>query len=154
MTEHDECRRCRVLELRCAELERQLAEARRRLERLARPLAKGRESLPQLTTREVEVLELIARGLSTDEIGEELYLSRNSVKTHTRKLYKKLGVSNRTEAAIWALNRPPTDSGAPASPDGGGRVSPMGLGHRSADGHGAPSRDGHGARVSDQEAVP
>ncbi|WCO68245.1 response regulator transcription factor [Iamia majanohamensis] len=106
MHTHDDCEACRRLEARCARLEQELAEARRALARAERPVpGVDPGDLPTLTSREVEVLDLIAQGLSTDQIGAELYLSRNSVKTHTRKLYRKLGVSSRTEAAIWALNR-------------------------------------------------
>jgi DNA-binding NarL/FixJ family response regulator len=58
---------------------------------------------PELTVREAQVLELIARGCSSREIADALYLSVNSVKTHTRNLYRKIGVSNRASAAVWAL---------------------------------------------------
>lgn len=121
------CEQCRALELRCVDLERRLAQAEQRAARGGRvrpEVADGADL--DLTTRELEVLQLIAQGLSTDEIGEELYLSRNSVKTHTRKLYRKLGVSNRTEAAIWALHRPGPDGHGPPCADGQGSPSPDG----------------------------
>lgn len=51
-----------------------------------------------LTEREQDVLRLMAAGLSNPEIAQELYLSLNTVKTHTRGIYGKLGVSNRTQA--------------------------------------------------------
>ncbi len=124
MSQDHECARCKALEGRCADLERQLAEARHERDRASRPgPGVDPEEVTGLTSRELEVLHLIAQGLSTDEIADQLYLSRNSVKTHTRKLYRKIGVSNRTEAAVWALSRvggngqgPPTDG--VARPDG------------------------------------
>ena len=57
-----------------------------------------------LTARERDILRLIAAGLSTREIAEQLYLSINTVKTHTRGLYGKLGVSSRLELALFAIN--------------------------------------------------
>jgi len=55
-----------------------------------------------LTDRELEVLALVAIGSSNSEIAKQLYLSIDTVKTHLRKLYGKLGVRNRTEAALRA----------------------------------------------------
>jgi LuxR family maltose regulon positive regulatory protein len=51
-----------------------------------------------LTDRELEVLQLIAEGLTNREVGERLYLAANTVKAHTRTIYSKLGVNNRTQA--------------------------------------------------------
>ena len=51
-----------------------------------------------LTPRELEILELIAAGLSTREIAERIYLSENTVKTHAGRLYDKLGARRRTQA--------------------------------------------------------
>lgn len=59
-------------------------------------------SAVSLTDRELEVLALVAVGASNAEIAEQLYLSIDTVKTHLRKLYAKLGVRNRTEAAVRA----------------------------------------------------
>lgn len=56
-----------------------------------------------LTAREAEVLERIAQGLSTQEIADDLYLGVNSIKTHTQSLFRKLGVTSRTQAALWAV---------------------------------------------------
>ena len=52
--------------------------------------------------REQEVLALIAFGMSNAEIGKELFLSVDTVKTYVRRLYSKLGVSNRAQAALHA----------------------------------------------------
>jgi DNA-binding CsgD family transcriptional regulator len=51
-----------------------------------------------LTQREHEILGLIAEGLSNREIGERLFVSENTVKTHSSRLFDKLGVSRRTQA--------------------------------------------------------
>ena len=55
-----------------------------------------------LSERETTVLEAVARGLSNREIGRELWISEQTVKFHLRNVYRKLGVSSRTEAARHA----------------------------------------------------
>ncbi len=55
-----------------------------------------------LSDRELEVLELIARGLTNREIARRLFLSHNTVKVHTRNIYGKLAVNNRTQAVAEA----------------------------------------------------
>lgn len=57
---------------------------------------------PDLTGRESQVLERLARAMSTRAIADDLYLSPNSVKTHTQSVYRKIGVRTRAEAALWA----------------------------------------------------
>jgi DNA-binding NarL/FixJ family response regulator len=56
-----------------------------------------------LTERELEVLRLLADGLDNRQIGEALYLSPTTVKRHVSAIVVKLGVSNRVQAAIWAV---------------------------------------------------
>ena len=51
-----------------------------------------------ITRRELEILELIARGLSNREIAEKLFVSENTVKTHSSRLFDKLDVKRRTQA--------------------------------------------------------
>jgi LuxR family maltose regulon positive regulatory protein len=51
-----------------------------------------------LSERELEVLHLIAHGLTNPEIASRLFISLNTVKTHCRSIYGKLGVHNRTQA--------------------------------------------------------
>jgi len=60
---------------------------------------------PLLTPREREVLRLTADGLSAPDIGERLYLSPATVKTHLQHLYGKLGVSDRAAAVAEAMRR-------------------------------------------------
>jgi LuxR family maltose regulon positive regulatory protein len=60
------------------------------------------EMLEPLSDRETEILRLIADGLTNQEIGSQLFLSLNTVKVHTRNIYGKLGVHNRTQAIAKA----------------------------------------------------
>lgn len=55
-----------------------------------------------LSQREVEILNLVARGAINTEIGEKLFISRHTVKSHLYNIYKKIKVTNRLEAALWA----------------------------------------------------
>jgi DNA-binding NarL/FixJ family response regulator len=58
---------------------------------------------PQLTVREREVLNLIAVGRSNREIAKTLTLAEKTVKTHVSNVLMKLGVADRTQAALWAV---------------------------------------------------
>lgn len=62
---------------------------------------KGEEH--NLTAREIEVLELIAEGMINKEIAKQLYISEKTVKNHVSNIFKKLNVSDRTQAAIYAF---------------------------------------------------
>lgn len=57
-----------------------------------------------LSVRESEVLALIAQGLSNQEVADRAFLSVNSVKTYIRLAYRKVGVTSRTQAVLWALD--------------------------------------------------
>jgi DNA-binding CsgD family transcriptional regulator len=61
------------------------------------PDEKKRENL-HITRRELEILELIAQGLSNREIAEKLFVSENTVKTHSSRVFDKLGARRRTQA--------------------------------------------------------
>jgi LuxR family maltose regulon positive regulatory protein len=60
------------------------------------------ELVEPLSEREIEVLELIAEGLTNQEIASQLYLAPSTVKVHTRNIYGKLGVHHRTDAVAKA----------------------------------------------------
>ncbi len=60
---------------------------------------------PDLTAREREVLEVMAKGLSNQEIGEVLSISPESVKIHLKHIFEKLGVTKRVECALVAQRR-------------------------------------------------
>jgi DNA-binding CsgD family transcriptional regulator len=88
-------------------------EAKPLLEELddARPFAAGGrqgaggEGTPELTPRELEVLALLAQGLTNGQIGKQLYISTKTVSVHVSNLLAKLGASGRTEAAAIARRR-------------------------------------------------
>jgi DNA-binding NarL/FixJ family response regulator len=77
---------------------------RRLLDRFAGELPGGAPppALDALSQREIEVLKLVARALSNDEIAEELTLSRATVKTHLSAILTKLGLRDRVQAAVLA----------------------------------------------------
>jgi DNA-binding NarL/FixJ family response regulator len=61
--------------------------------------------LAGLTEREIEIVKAVARGLSSQAIGKELWVTEQTVKFHLTNIYRKLNVSNRTEAARWAFSQ-------------------------------------------------
>ena len=63
----------------------------------------GNGGEPQLTGREREVLQLLAEGRSNREIARVLTVSEKTVKTHVSNVLMKLGVADRTQAALWAV---------------------------------------------------
>jgi NarL family two-component system response regulator LiaR len=58
-----------------------------------------------ITGRELEILELIAEGLSNREIAQRAFVSENTVKTHSKRLFDKLGARRRTQAVQFAKER-------------------------------------------------
>ena len=64
---------------------------------------------PELTEREMQVLHGMSHGRSNAEIGRELYLSEDTIKTHARRLFRKMGVNDRAQAVAsgfrWGLVR-------------------------------------------------
>jgi len=58
---------------------------------------------PRLTERELEVLKLVAKGLSNREIGGELFIAENTVKNHVRNVLEKLQLHTRMEAVVFAM---------------------------------------------------
>jgi DNA-binding NarL/FixJ family response regulator len=56
-----------------------------------------------LTAHEVEILRLVASGLSHKQIAEQLVISRKTASNHVERIYAKIGVSNRAMAALFAV---------------------------------------------------
>jgi len=71
----------------------------------ARLVGRLRNPVPQLSAREVEILELLATGLSNRALARALFISEATVKTHLVHIYAKLGVDNRTAAITTAVQQ-------------------------------------------------
>ncbi|MBO0687657.1 MAG: response regulator transcription factor, partial [Candidatus Dormibacteraeota bacterium] len=57
---------------------------------------------PLLTRRERQVLALVGRGLANKQIGRQLGISEKTVKAHLGRTFQRIGVGDRTQAALWA----------------------------------------------------
>jgi two-component system nitrate/nitrite response regulator NarL len=71
---------------------------------LRRPEKKVNNALESLTARELEILKLIAKGLSNKLIARALDISDGTVKVHVKHLLKKMNLRSRVEAAVWVVN--------------------------------------------------
>jgi len=81
---------------------RRLLEAFQKTETKKSDRSKSQALIEPLSDRELEVLQLLAEGRTNPEIASKLYLSLNTVKAHTRTIYGKLRVNNRTQAGARA----------------------------------------------------
>lgn len=95
----DLCRAIRAAAAGQVQLSPQVAE------RLMKEITTPKDPLDevQLTERETDVLRLLAQGLANKEIARDLYISETTVKTHVSNILMKLGVSSRTQAALYAV---------------------------------------------------
>lgn len=78
--------------------------ARKLIQEIQRPMELPPTQDP-LTEREMEVLRLVARGLTNEEIAEELYITERTARTHVSNILSKLHLANRTQAALYALRK-------------------------------------------------
>lgn len=74
-------------------------------EKAARPYSDPGEPFHPLSNREMEVLECVTQGMSNKEIASNLGISHQTVKNHVTAILRKLGVEDRTQAAVYALRR-------------------------------------------------
>ncbi|MFJ9387844.1 response regulator transcription factor [Nocardioides sp. NPDC101246] len=78
-----------------------------------------------LSVREVEVLALITQGLSNKAIADKLVVSVNTLKSHIRQAYRKIGVTTRSQAVSWAITHgfaPPDENSAESGASVGARM--------------------------------
>lgn len=61
------------------------------------------DGIPEISDREIEILQLLSQGKSNKDIARELFISINTVKVHLSNIFKKLNVSSRTEATVYAI---------------------------------------------------
>lgn len=65
--------------------------------------AAAEERFDELSAREKDVLQLIAKGLTNQEIAQRLFISPHTVKNHVSHIYQKIGMDDRTKVALWAV---------------------------------------------------
>ena len=95
--------------------------------RVARTVLHARRSparAAELTEREQEVLALVGHGLANKQIARRLGIRESTVKAHLTSVFQRIGVRDRTSAALWACTHLPEGSDAPARPPAGSRREP------------------------------
>ena len=73
------------------------------LQKRIKAIYDDRKKRPSLSEREIEIVRLVAKGFSNDELAERLHLSPDTIKVHLRHVYEKLGVESRVEAVTEAM---------------------------------------------------
>jgi NarL family two-component system response regulator LiaR len=91
--------------------------ARKLLQEVAHP-AEPQPAPEALTAREMEVLRLIAQGLSNQEIADQLVVSEPTVRAHVSRILGKLHLASRTQAALYAVREGLTDADAAGAQEG------------------------------------
>ncbi len=81
--------------------------ARKLIEEISEPAGKKRreEEYEGLSQRELDVIKLMARGYNNRQIADILFISEHTVKVHIRNIFRKIGVTDRTNAVLWAIER-------------------------------------------------
>ena len=80
-----------------------------RVARALLPSAEPQSAADGLSGRELEVLGLVAKGMANKQIGRALGISERTVKAHLGKVFRQIGVSDRTSAALWARENLPAE---------------------------------------------
>ena len=91
--------------------------ARKLLQEIARP-AELQPALESLTAREIEVLKLIAEGLSNQDIADRIMVSESTVRAHVSRILGKLHLASRTQAALYAVREGLTDPDSASAQEG------------------------------------
>lgn len=82
--------------------------ARKLIEEMGEPSGRRKkkpEGFEGLSQREVDVMKLMARGYNNRQIADLLFISEHTVKVHIRNIFRKIGVADRTNAVLWAIER-------------------------------------------------
>jgi DNA-binding NarL/FixJ family response regulator len=77
---------------------------------VTRALRPGPHSVGELTQRERDILQLVGRGMSNQEIAETLFITERTARTHVSNILLKLHLASRTQAALWAIREGITPS--------------------------------------------
>lgn len=85
------------------------ADMERRTSGLPRSGPVSSEAVRFLTKRELEVATVLSRGLTNQQIADELFISVRTAATHVKRILSKLGLRSRTQVARWVLDQRPTD---------------------------------------------
>lgn len=99
---------------------------------LASSNEEGAQLFAPLTSREIEILDCIARGMSNKEIASQLSISGQTVKNHITSILSKLQVNDRTMAVIFAIQKGWIKMGAEKGPDDGTKPQPRKRGGTTA----------------------